>query len=116
MCKWNYRAGGEDKEGWDWPFLAQIGLADLTEHHLGSNAVAPGSLVANGLSERAALELGLNCGTRVGMRMFIVINLSFLQITMISNLKVGASLIDAHAGALGMLASPSDQTEVTTFV
>ena len=112
MCKWNYRAGGEDKEGWDWPFLAQIGLADLTEHHLGSKAVAPGSLVANGLSEKAALELGLNCGTRVGMSMIIVINLSFLII----NLKVGASLIDAHAGALGMLASPSHQTEVTIFV
>ena len=112
MCKWNYRAGGEEKEGWDWPFLAQIGLADLTEHHLGSKAVAPGSLVANGLSERAALELGLNCGTRVGMSMIIVI-----MIVMIINLKVGASLIDAHAGALGMLASPSDQEgEVTTFV
>ena len=116
MCKWNYRAGGEGKEGWDWPFLAQIGLADLTEHHLGSKAVAPGSPVVNGLSERAALELGLNCGTKVGIRMIIVINLSFLQIIMISNLKVGASLIDAHAGALGMLASPSHQTEVTTFV
>ena len=77
VCKWNYRAGGEDKEGWDWSFLAQIGLADLTEHHLGSKAVAPGSPVADGLSERAALELGLNCGTRVGMRMIIVINISF---------------------------------------
>ena len=29
--------------------------------------------------------------------------------------QVGASLIDAHAGALGMLASPSGQKEVTTL-
>ena len=37
---------GEEKDGWDWSFLSQIGLADLTEDRLGSKAVAPGSPVA----------------------------------------------------------------------
>ena len=39
--------------------------------------------------------------------MIHVMNISIFQI--IINLQVGASLIDAHAGALGMLASPSGQ-------
>ena len=46
--------------------------------------------------------------------MIHVMNISIFQI--IINLQVGASLIDAHAGALGMLASPSGQKEVFHFV
>ena len=82
VCKWLYRAG-EGGHGWDWAFLEQVGLGSLTADHLGATVLAPGAPVGQGLSAEAARELGLCEGTRVG-----------------------ASLIDAHAGALGLLASP----------
>ena len=69
VCKWNYRAGSGDssKDGWDWPFLDQIGLgAQLKLEQLGTEVVSPGSSVARGLSEQAARELGLNSATKVG--------------------------------------------------
>ena len=69
VCKWNYRAGSGDssKDGWDWPFLDQIGLgAQLKQEQLGIEVVTPGSPVARGLSEQAAMEMGLNCATKVG--------------------------------------------------
>jgi ribulose kinase len=47
---------------------------------IGSVVKEPGSPCGSGLSERAAQELGLQCGT-----------------------PVGTSIIDAHAGGLGMI-------------
>ena len=68
VCKWNYRAGSGDssKDGWDWPFLDQIGLrAKLKLEQLGTEVVSQGSSMARGLSEQAAKELGLNPATKV---------------------------------------------------
>ena len=69
--------------GWNEEFLASVGLSDLAEDNfskIGSLVVAPGQRVG-GLSDEAARGLGLEAGT-----------------------PVSSSLIDAHAGALGMLA------------
>jgi ribulose kinase len=83
VCKWNYRAGPGREGAWDWAFLRQAGLGDLSEEQLGGLALPPGASVGQGLSPGGARDLGLEPGT-----------------------AVGASLIDAHAGALGLLASP----------
>ncbi len=83
VCKWTYLGHkGLSGEGWDDPFLTSIGLEDLTgsgHSRIGTSFQVPGEK-AGGLSEQAARELGLVAGT-----------------------PVGASLIDAHAGALGTL-------------
>lgn len=79
VCKWNYDA---EKDEWCSDFLEQIGLEDLCENSfeiIGKEILKPGEPVGRGLSERAASELNLNKG-----------------------IFVGASMIDAHAGALGM--------------
>ncbi|XP_067642778.1 FGGY carbohydrate kinase domain-containing protein isoform X2 [Eurosta solidaginis] len=79
VCKWNYDAS---KMHWSAEYLTQIGLADLCHNNfeiIGQRVCEPGSAVGDGLSEHAAKELSLLPGT-----------------------IVGTSLIDAHAGALGM--------------
>lgn len=85
VCKWTYLGHhGMNGEGWDDDFIKAIGLEELTgggHALLGAEFLAPGEH-AGGLSERAAEELGLPTGT-----------------------PVGASLIDAYAGALGTLAA-----------
>ena len=61
-----------------------------------TKAVAPGSPVANGLSEKAAQELGLNCGTRVGTSMIIVIkiiNISNMIIFVIMIINISIMII-----------------------
>ena len=111
MCKWTYCP----PDGWDSRFWISIGLEDLVENNFskignghfkhvqifqgdrhclssssldvklriffkpGSVACPPGSPLGDGLTEEAAADLGLLPGT-----------------------AVGASLIDAHAGGLGM--------------
>ena len=78
-CKWTYLA---HERRWDDDYFARIGLADLTvdDHiRIGRRARVPGERLG-GLAGRAADDLGLRDGT-----------------------PVAASLIDAHAGALGML-------------
>jgi ribulose kinase len=87
VCKWCYvpPSVGDNKftEGWDDSFWAQIGLEDLTVDgyiKLGENVQYPGSSISSGLSSKSASELGLVEGT-----------------------PVASGLIDAHAGALGML-------------
>uniref|UniRef100_A0A3P8WPT4 FGGY carbohydrate kinase domain containing n=2 Tax=Cynoglossus semilaevis TaxID=244447 RepID=A0A3P8WPT4_CYNSE len=70
-------------DGWDESFWTSIGLEDLLENNfskIGSKTSAPGSPLGDGLTQEAAAELGLNPGT-----------------------AVGSSLIDAHAGGLGMI-------------
>ncbi|XP_054624242.1 FGGY carbohydrate kinase domain-containing protein isoform X3 [Dunckerocampus dactyliophorus] len=79
VCKWTYCP----PEGWDVSFWTSIGLKDLTESNfskIGSETCSPGSPLGDGLTQEAAADLGLDPGT-----------------------AVGASLIDAHAGGLGVI-------------
>uniref|UniRef100_A0A8C5H8B3 Carbohydrate kinase FGGY C-terminal domain-containing protein n=1 Tax=Gouania willdenowi TaxID=441366 RepID=A0A8C5H8B3_GOUWI len=79
VCKWTY----SPPEGWDPSFWTSIGLEDLLENNfskIGNETCAPGSPVGCGLSQEAATDLDLDPGT-----------------------AVGASLIDAHAGGLGVI-------------
>ncbi|MBD9375024.1 FGGY-family carbohydrate kinase [Rhizobium sp. ARZ01] len=77
-CKWTYLA---HEKRWDPSYFHQIGLGVLADEdfaRIGQNVVEPGTPVGNGLTERAAMELGLPVGT-----------------------PVGAGMIDAHAGGIG---------------
>jgi ribulose kinase len=88
VCKWTYEAHPSGNKGWNENYFRQIGLLDLMEQNwkkIGSVVKEPGSPCGNGLSEQAAEELGLQCGT-----------------------PVGTSIIDAHAGGLGMLGCTAD--------
>lgn len=77
--KWNFLA--HEADGWPADFLAEVGLSDLFQKcGLPQRPVAPGEVVGP-LSEEAAEELGLDTIT-----------------------QVVAGLVDAHAGALGVLA------------
>ncbi|XP_060900252.1 FGGY carbohydrate kinase domain-containing protein isoform X1 [Labrus mixtus] len=79
VCKWTYCP----PEGWDSSFWTSIGLEDLLENNfsrIGSVTCPPGSPLGHGLTQAAAADLGLEQGT-----------------------AVGASLIDAHAGGLGVI-------------
>ncbi|XP_028283633.1 FGGY carbohydrate kinase domain-containing protein [Parambassis ranga] len=79
VCKWTYCP----PEGWDTSFWTSIGLEDLLEDNfskIGSVTCSPGSPLGDGLTQDAAADLGLVPGT-----------------------AVGASLIDAHAGGLGVI-------------
>ncbi|XP_044286138.1 FGGY carbohydrate kinase domain-containing protein isoform X1 [Varanus komodoensis] len=79
VCKWMYSS----EKGWDDSFWKQIGLEDLVANNyakIGNEALAPGAPVGNGLTAEAAKDLGLSKG-----------------------MAVAASLIDAHAGGIGMI-------------
>ncbi|XP_054732853.1 FGGY carbohydrate kinase domain-containing protein [Anastrepha obliqua] len=79
VCKWNYDAM---KMCWSAEFLKKIDLEDLCRNNfeiIGQSICEPGTAVGAGLTKEAAEELSLLPGT-----------------------IVGTSLIDAHAGALGM--------------
>jgi len=85
VCKWNYDAAAHS---WSSEFLRGADLEELTRNKfsaLGSDVQPPGKPVGKGLSKRAASELGLEVGT-----------------------VVSTSLIDAHAGALGMFGCRAD--------
>jgi FGGY-family pentulose kinase len=83
VCKWTYL--GHENQGagaWSKSYFEQIGLADLLENEarkIGRRVMPLGQKVGE-LSERGASELGLMPGTAVGV-----------------------SIIDAHAGGLGLL-------------
>lgn len=79
VCKWNYDAM---KMAWDIDFFKQIDLIDLLKDNaqiIGNDIKEPGLAIGNGLSKCSAEEFGLLEGT-----------------------IVSTSLIDAHAGALGL--------------
>lgn len=83
VCKWTY-LGHEDR--WDEDYFRAIGLGDLADEgfaRIGRSVRPMGEPIGSGLTERAAKELGLRPGTAVGV-----------------------SIIDAHAGGLGMLGAP----------
>lgn len=77
-CKWTYLA---HEERWDPSYFHQIGLGDLADEgftRIGTEIVAGGTALAQGLTDQAAAELGLKPGT-----------------------AIAAALIDAHAGGAG---------------
>tara|TARA_R110002020_G_scaffold124705_14_gene281827 strand:+ start:1998 stop:3527 length:1530 start_codon:yes stop_codon:yes gene_type:complete len=77
-CKWTYLA--HQQPGWQTDFLARVGLEDmLAKAALPAQASPVGSNLGS-LTEAAAADLGLTTAC-----------------------QVGAGLIDAHAGALGVL-------------
>ncbi|KAH6835386.1 FGGY family of carbohydrate kinase [Perilla frutescens var. hirtella] len=97
VCKWTYlghahmqqinEIDSRDMEalGWDDDFWEEIGLGDLVDSHhskIGRSVAFPGHALGCGLTPDAAKELGLLAGT-----------------------PVGTSLIDAHAGGVGVLES-----------
>nr|ATG70945.1 FGGY family of carbohydrate kinase [Juniperus drupacea] len=97
VCKWTYLGHAHmqqmntkntkamDACGWDDVFWQEVGLGDLVEGHyakIGKSVAFPGHPLGAGLTGIAAQELGLCEGT-----------------------PVGAALIDAHAGGIGVIES-----------
>ncbi|XP_070566358.1 FGGY carbohydrate kinase domain-containing protein-like isoform X2 [Ptychodera flava] len=83
VCKWLYQAS-ERSQRWDDTFYQQIGLEDLLPNNyrkIGSDVQLPGTPVGSGLHKAAADQLGLAVGT-----------------------AVATSVIDAHAGGVGVIA------------
>src|SRR5262249_18746853 len=86
VCKWTYlghKAEGSGTKGWSDDYWSGIGLDDIVKEgyrRVGTRVRALGEPVGDGLSEKAARELRLQPGT-----------------------PVSASIIDAHAGGLGVL-------------
>ncbi|MFQ6674744.1 MAG: FGGY-family carbohydrate kinase [Fidelibacterota bacterium] len=88
VCKWTYV---ESAGGWDDSYWRQVGLGDLLEEEyarIGQTIRPIGETVGKGLTERAAQELGLLPGT-----------------------SVAVSIIDAHAGGIGMLGAALEEKE-----
>jgi FGGY-family pentulose kinase len=86
VCKWTYlghKAQGSGTKGWSDDYWSGIGLGDIVKEgyrRVGTHVRALGEPVGQGLSEKATPELGLRPG-----------------------IPVSASIIDAHAGGLGVL-------------
>src|ERR1700723_3878562 len=83
-CKWNFLAHART---WSEGYFERIGLGDLVSDgyaRIGTEIVVPGTPLGRGLTQSAALELGLREAT-----------------------PVGASLIDAHAGGVGTIGGRS---------
>jgi D-ribulokinase len=79
-CKWTYLA---HENTWSGSYFREIGLPELIENNyarIGNRIVEPATALGSGLTAEAAAQLGLRAGT-----------------------PVGASLIDAHAGAVGTI-------------
>lgn len=86
VCKWNYDAV---KMEWNRDFFKKIGLDELLNNQaeiIGKEIKVPGTPVGKGLTEKTAKEMNLLPG-----------------------IVVGTSLIDAHAGALGMFGCRSNE-------
>uniref|UniRef100_A0A8C5WKX3 FGGY carbohydrate kinase domain-containing protein n=1 Tax=Leptobrachium leishanense TaxID=445787 RepID=A0A8C5WKX3_9ANUR len=79
VCKWTYSTDA----GWDDSFWKEIGLEDVLEENyakIGNQVLSPGASMGNSLTVEAAKDLGLPEG-----------------------IAVATSLIDAHAGGLGVI-------------
>ncbi|MBP9912268.1 MAG: FGGY-family carbohydrate kinase [Opitutaceae bacterium] len=87
VCKWTYLGHkGTAGDGWDESYFRQIGLSDLAQEkfsRIGQKIRPMGEPIGRGLTATAARELGLRPG-----------------------IPVGVSIIDAHAGGLGLLGAP----------
>jgi FGGY-family pentulose kinase len=85
VCKWTY-LGHEDK--WDPSYFRDIGLGGLVDEDFEriGGAIRPmGEAIGEGLTREAAANLGLTAG-----------------------IPVGVSIIDAHAGGLGVVGATLD--------
>lgn len=85
-CKWTYL--GHRSPGWQQDFLELVGLDDLIEKAALPEVASPVGDDLGALTEDAANQLGLT-----------------------TNCHVGAGLIDAHAGALGVLGAFAPDVE-----
>lgn len=87
VCKWTYLGHrGADGAGWDASYFKAIGLDDLAAERfrrIGDRVRRMGEPLGKGLTAEAAKALGLVAG-----------------------IPVGVSIIDAHAGGLGLLGAP----------
>lgn len=99
VCKWTYlghepaRAAAGAIGRWDDSYFRQIGLGDLVDENyarIGSRVRPMGEPLGRGLTPQAAAELGLPPGT-----------------------PVGVSIIDAHAGGLGVLGATTPGETLT---
>lgn len=82
VCKWNYECSARNKQGWNLDFLHEIGLNDLADDNyfkIGNKVLMPGEY-CGGLTNDVACIVGLKTG-----------------------IPVATSIIDAHAGGLGMI-------------
>jgi FGGY-family pentulose kinase len=88
VCKWTYLGHENGGAGaWSQPYFERIGLGELLANgaqRIGARVRPLGERVG-GLTEAAARELGLVAGTAVGV-----------------------SIIDAHAGGIGLLGTTTD--------
>ncbi|WP_312530968.1 FGGY-family carbohydrate kinase [Paracoccus sp. (in: a-proteobacteria)] len=92
-CKWTYLA---HEARWDESYFRQIGLGILADQgfaRIGTEIVAPGTRLGEGLTDAAALELGLVAG-----------------------IAVGAGLIDAHAGGVGTVGGEGAPVDSLAYV
>ncbi|HET6566485.1 MAG TPA: FGGY-family carbohydrate kinase [Rhodothermales bacterium] len=84
VCKWTYLGHEERRRGgWSDDFWRSVGLGDLVEEgygRIGTSVRPMGEALGNGLTPEAAQDFGLLPGTAVGV-----------------------SIIDAHAGGIGVL-------------
>ncbi|MFI4874331.1 MAG: FGGY-family carbohydrate kinase, partial [Blastopirellula sp. JB062] len=93
VCKWTYLGHEQEKEKenagrWDADYFRSIGLGDLVDENyrrIGERIRPMGEAIGQGASPSAAQELGVPVGTAVGV-----------------------SIIDAHAGGVGMLGASLD--------
>ncbi|MDR5748260.1 FGGY-family carbohydrate kinase [Caballeronia sp. LZ029] len=92
-CKWTYLA---HERRWDDSYFRTIGLGALADENfarIGQQVVEPGTRLGNGLTERAAADLGLIAGT-----------------------PVGAGVIDAHAGGIGTVGAQGNPESCLAYV
>lgn len=92
-CKWTYLA----HEGrWSADYFRSIGLGDLADQgfaRIGTDIVEPGTALGQGLTDAAAVEMGLAPGT-----------------------AVAAGLIDAHAGGIGTVGASGGRQDPTRSI
>lgn len=90
VCKWNYECSIDGYRGWNESFLKEIGLEDLAENNfekIGNKVQMPGDF-CGGLTGDVAKILGLR-----------------------PNTPVATSIIDAHAGGLGMIGASAKDVD-----
>ncbi|CAG4912273.1 unnamed protein product [Colias eurytheme] len=88
VCKWNYECSSDENHGWNKNFLKEIGLGDLAVDDfvkIGNKVLMPGEY-CGGLLPHVATTLGL-----------------------LPNTPVATSIIDAHAGGLGMIGTVGEK-------
>jgi FGGY-family pentulose kinase len=98
VCKWTYMGHEESQSSdgagrWSDSYFKTIGLDDLADNNyskIGSVVKPIGESIPGGLSEKSAEKLGLAAGTAVGI-----------------------SMIDAHAGGIGMIGAQLDDKPLT---